>query len=34
MAEEIKEEVLEEEHHEEKKKGFFGKVKSAIIPDA
>ena len=31
MAEEIKEEVLEEEP---KKKGFFGKVKSAIIPDA
>ena len=37
MAEEIKEEeVLEEELHEEepKKKGFFGKVKSAIVPDA
>ena len=35
MPEEIKEEVLEEEHpEEEKKKGFFGKVKSAIIPDA
>ena len=35
MAEEIKEEVLEEEHPEEEtKKGFFGKVKSAIIPDA
>mgnify|MGYP003153459473 CR=1 FL=1 len=35
MAEDIKEEVLEEEHpEEEKKKGFFGKVKSAIIPDA
>ena len=35
MAEEIKEEVLEEEHHEEpKKKGFLGKVKSAILPDA
>ena len=35
MADEVKEEVLEEEHHEEpKKKGFFGKVKSAIIPDA
>ena len=33
--EEIKEEVLEEEHHEEpKKKGLFGKVKSAILPDA
>ena len=35
MADEVKEEVLEEEHpDEEKKKGFFGKVKSAIIPDA
>ena len=35
MADEVKEEVLEEEHpEEEKKKGFFGKVKSAIIPDA
>ena len=35
MAEEVKEEVVEEEHpEEEKKKGFFGKVKSAIIPDA
>jgi len=37
MAEEVKEEeILEEEHPEEepKKKGFFGKVKSAIIPDA
>ena len=35
MAAEVKEEVLEEEHpEEEKKKGFFGKVKSAIIPDA
>ena len=35
MAEEIKEEILEEEHHEEpKKKGLFGKVKSAILPDA
>ena len=33
MAEEIKEEVVEEQP-EEKKKGFFGKVKSAIIPDA
>ena len=32
--EEVKEEVLEEEHPEEKKKGVFGKVKSAIIPDA
>ncbi len=35
MADNVKEEVLEEEHHEEpKKKGFFGKVKSAIVPDA
>ena len=36
MPEEVKEEeVLEEEHPlEEKKKGFFGKVKSAIVPDA
>ena len=36
MPEEVKEEeVLEEEHPlEEKKKGFFGKVKSAIIPAA
>ena len=36
MPEEVKEEeVLEEEHPlEQKKKGFFGKVKSAIIPDA
>ena len=36
MAEEVKEELnFEEELHEEpKKKGFFGKVKSAIIPDA
>ena len=33
--EEIKEEQVEEEQHEEpKKKGFFGKVKSAIVPDA
>ena len=35
MAEEVKEEVVEEEQHEEpKKKGLFGKVKSAIVPDA
>ena len=35
MAEEVKEEVVEEEQHEEpKKKGLFGKVKSAILPDA
>jgi len=36
MPEEVKEEFHEEEYHEEpkKKKGLFGKVKSAIIPDA
>ena len=36
MAEEVKEEVEEEEeqHEEPKKKGLFGKVKSAILPDA
>ena len=36
MPDEIKEEVLEEEqqHEEPKKKGLFGKVKSAILPDA
>ena len=36
MPDEIKEEVVEEELHEEepKKKGLFGKVKSAILPDA
>ncbi len=35
MSEEIKEELHDEEYHEEKKKkGLFGKVKSAIIPDA
>ena len=34
MAEEIKEEVQEEHHEEPKKKGLFGKVKSAIVPDA
>ncbi len=33
MPEEVKEE-LHEEHEEKKKKGIFGKVKSAIIPDA
>ena len=32
MPEEVKEEIVEEV--EEKKKGLFGKVKSAIIPDA
>ena len=36
MPDEVKEEeVVEEEQHEEpKKKGLFGKVKSAILPDA
>ena len=34
MAEEVKEELHEERHEEKKKKGLFGKVKSAIIPDA
>ena len=34
MPEEVKEEVQEEHHEEPKKKGLFGKVKSAIIPDA
>ena len=35
MAEEVKEEVVVEEQHEQpKKKGLFGKVKSAILPDA
>ena len=33
MPEEVKEE-LHEEHEAKKKKGIFGKVKSAIIPDA
>ena len=33
MAEEIKEEVVEEQP-QEKKKGFFGKAKDAILPDA
>ena len=33
MPEEIKEEVLEEKK-EEKKKGFFGKAKDALLPDA
>ena len=32
MPEEIKEEVVEEK--KEEKKGFFGKMKSAIVPDA
>ena len=34
MSEEVKEELHEEHHEEKKKKGIFGKVKSAIIPDA
>ena len=36
MPDEVKEEEVLEEHHEEepKKKGLFGKVKSAILPDA
>ena len=35
MPDEVKEEIVEEEQHEEpKKKGLFGKVKSAILPDA
>jgi len=33
MAEEVKEEIVEEEPKEEKK-GFFGKAKAAILPDA
>ena len=32
MSEEVKEEIKEEV--QEKKKGFFGKVRSAIVPDA
>ena len=35
MPDEVKEEIVEEEQHEQpKKKGLFGKVKSAILPDA
>ncbi len=34
MAEEVKEDLHQEDLKEEKKKGFFGKVKSAIVPDA
>ena len=34
MSEEVKEDLHEEGHKEEKKKSLFGKVKSAIIPDA
>ena len=32
MSEEVKEEIQEE--IKEEKKGFFGKVKSALVPDA
>ena len=34
MSEEVKEELHEEEKKSEKKKGFFGKAKAAILPDA
>ena len=34
MSEEVKEELHEEEKKDEKKKGFFGKAKAAILPDA
>ena len=35
MSEEVKEELHEEDHKDEKKKkGFFGKAKAAILPDA
>ena len=34
MPEEVKEEIKEEQHEEPKKKGFFGKAKAAILPDA
>ena len=34
MPEEVKEDLHEEDHKEAKKKGLFGKVKSAIVPDA
>ena len=34
MSEEVKEELHEEERKDEKKKGFFGKAKAAILPDA
>ena len=33
MAEEVKEEEILEEEPKEEKKGFFGKVKDAILPD-
>ena len=34
MSDEVKEELHEEEKKDEKKKGFFGKAKAAILPDA
>ena len=34
MAEEVKEEEIVEEEPKEEKKGFFGKAKAAILPDA
>ena len=34
MPEEVKEELQEEVKVEEKKKGFFGKAKAALLPDA
>ena len=34
MAEEVKEEEIVEEAPKEEKKGFFGKAKAAILPDA
>ena len=34
MAEEVKEEELIEEEPKEEKKGFFGKAKAALLPDA
>ena len=35
MSEEVKEGLHEEDHKDEKKKkGFFGKAKAAILPDA
>jgi len=34
MAEEVKEEEIVEEEPKEEKKGFFGKAKDAILPDA
>ena len=34
MAEEVKEEEILEEEPKEEKKGFFGKAKAAILPDA